>query len=80
MPDRDYLTAMIQRAVNGCSSYWAGLIAEYLLAHGVTIPVRCNDCKHLRHNLENDTYCAADGLADPRENDFCSHGERRSDD
>lgn len=37
MSDKNYLTAMIQRAVNGCSSYWAGLIAEYLIAHGVVV-------------------------------------------
>lgn len=34
---RDKLIELIQSAVNGCSSYWAGLIADCLLAHGVTV-------------------------------------------
>jgi hypothetical protein len=43
--------------------------------------VRCENCKHFRRNLENDTYCGCvGGLTDPEENDFCSYGERRSDD
>ena len=40
--------------------------------------VRCKDCKHFGHNLENDTYCrCVGGLTDPEENDFCSYGERK---
>lgn len=40
--------------------------------------VRCKDCVHWRHNLENDTYCGCvGGLTDPEEDDFCSYGERR---
>lgn len=34
---RDKLICMIQNAVDGCSSYWAWLIADYLIAHGVTV-------------------------------------------
>lgn len=34
---RTYLTKMIQFAVGGCADYWAGLIADCLLAHGVTV-------------------------------------------
>lgn len=37
MIDREKLVKLIQDAVQGCSAYWAGLIAEHLLAHGVTI-------------------------------------------
>ena len=36
MTDREKMIALIQAAVNGCSTYWAGLIADYLLANGVT--------------------------------------------
>lgn len=35
MADREYLTSMIQRAVGGTSRYWAGLIADHLIAHDV---------------------------------------------
>lgn len=34
--DREKLIALIQAAVNGCSTYWAGLIADHLIANGVT--------------------------------------------
>lgn len=37
MTDREKLIALIQAAVNGCSSYWAGLIADQLLANGVVV-------------------------------------------
>lgn len=43
--------------------------------------VRCKDCKHFKHNLENDTYCdCIGGLTDPEEHDFCSYGERKDGD
>ena len=43
------------------------------------IPVgRCRECKHWKHNMENDTYCSlVGGLSDPEENDFCCYGERK---
>lgn len=34
---REKLIALIQTAVNGCSTYWAGLIADYLIANGVVV-------------------------------------------
>ena len=57
-------------------------ILEQMLkrAHAVdAVPVvRCEDCKHFRRNLENDTYCGCvGGLTDPEEHDFCSCGERK---
>lgn len=36
-PVREKLIELIQSAVNGCATYWAGLIADHLIAHGVTI-------------------------------------------
>lgn len=33
---RDNLIELIQSAVIGCPRYWAGLIADSLIAHGVT--------------------------------------------
>ena len=58
-------------------------IAEVMNAPAVdaVIPVRCAQCKHFKRNLENDTYCSSvNGLTDPQEDDFCSYGERKSDD
>lgn len=34
---RDKLIELIQSAVIGCPRYWAGLIADNLIAHGVTL-------------------------------------------
>ena len=37
MTDREKLIELIQSAVDGCATYWAGLIADHLIAHGVTL-------------------------------------------
>ena len=34
---REKLIELIKTAVNGCATYWAGLIADHLIANGVTI-------------------------------------------
>ena len=37
MPNtREKLIELIQSAVDGCATYWAGLIADHLIANGVT--------------------------------------------
>ena len=44
---RDRLIELIQNAVNGCARHWAEIIADHLIAKGVTIePVWCEECKH----------------------------------
>ena len=50
-----------------------------LMPDDMVAVVRCKDCKHFGHNLENDTFCTEKGLTDPGEDDFCSYGERRVD-
>ena len=35
---RERLIELIADAVGGCSTYWAGLIADHLLANGVIVP------------------------------------------
>lgn len=32
---REYIVALIQEAVGGTTDYWAGLVADALIAHGV---------------------------------------------
>lgn len=67
----------------------AEIIADNLIANGVTIPVRCKDCKRWK---PGDSF-SGDSLDDMqrigrcpimrfgrRENDFCCEGERRTDD
>ena len=64
-------------------------MADHLIANGVTIPVRCKDCKRWK---PGDSF-SGDSLDDMqrigrcpimrfgrRENDFCCEGERRTDD
>lgn len=34
---REKLIELIQSAVDGCATYWAGRIADHLIAHGVTV-------------------------------------------
>lgn len=34
---RDRLIELIQASVNGCARYWAQVIADYLIANGVTV-------------------------------------------
>lgn len=37
MDNRKKLIELIQAAVDGCATYWAGLIADHLIANGVTV-------------------------------------------
>ena len=37
---REKLIALIQDSVNGCARHWAEVIADYLLANGVDVPVK----------------------------------------
>ena len=58
--------------------------ADSLIANGVTIPVRCKDCKHsgiVPHSKI--MYCENPmgrcGCVPTKEDAFCSYGERRTD-
>jgi hypothetical protein len=55
--------------------YWAEVLSDYLMVNGVTIPVRCKDCKHYvlqacacRHENFN-------GIIPM--NGYCYYGERK---
>ena len=87
---REKLIELIQSAVNGCATYWAGLIADHLIANGVTIPVRCKDCKYAENMMPigNSNGCLMGDCILRKEDDiivtawddeFCSYGERRTD-
>ena len=52
-------------------------IVKFLTTDGVEV-VRCKDCKNFGRNYENETFCSCrNGLDDPKEDDFCSYGERK---
>ena len=62
------------------------LFVDSLIANGVTIPVRCKDCKYNVANMKPDpldmtdysditcSYFMTDGM---NRDDFCSYGERK---
>ncbi len=55
-------------------------IADHLIANGVTIPVRCKDCKYRRGDFFGGFVCRLHkGLAMVTDESFCSYGERRTD-
>ena len=80
---REKLIELIQSAVGGCSAYWAGLIADYLVANGVTIPVRCKACKQWKHleHIGCTDFVKACMLANYMvgATGYCVYGERRTD-
>ena len=54
--------------------------ADHLIANGVTIPVRCKDCKHWKDGAAGCTdkvKCCDIGFYMIGENGYCSFGERR---
>lgn len=56
-------------------------IGHYLFAHGVTIPVRCKDCKK-RYEPNECPMCVrvyGEQHDFTQENGYCDRGERRSD-
>ncbi len=55
-------------------------VADYLIANGVTIPVRCKDCKHFWESFSGTHSCKLHkGLVGTKYDTFCSYGERRTD-
>lgn len=59
----------------------AEIIADNLIANGVTIPVRCKDCKHFWSSFSGTHSCKLHkGLVGTKYDSFCSYGERRTDD
>ena len=53
-------------------------LVDHLIDEGVTIPVLCEDCDHLRHTEDGGTYCAIT-WSDVDNDDFCSYGRRKDD-
>ena len=56
-------------------------IADYLISNGVTIPVRCHECKHWKNEIngctEDKRFCDI-GFYMVHKNGFCSFGERKT--
>lgn len=54
-------------------------LVDYLMSKGVTIPVRCGECKHWASKHRFCRLHGLDGYGNSRfgENGFCSRGERK---
>ena len=61
---------------------WEEIMVDALIANGVTIPVRCKDCQYWENGKDYEPYCNHWGnmMAGTEADDFCSYGERRTDD
>ena len=59
-------------------------VADYLIANGVTIPVRCKDCTQWMYEYDDIGLCVTDvpdiDGVQRRACDFCSYGERKDND
>ena len=73
--DREKLIKLIQGAVGGCATYWAGLIADHLISNGVTTVVRCAGCKW--YDMDSERCQFWYGYRHPAH--YCGEGERRTD-
>lgn len=81
MEIREKLIGWIQAAVGGCASYWAGKIADYLIANDVEPVVRCKECKYSRKTGRDGYLFCNTSLGMGRgviDTDFCSEGKRRT--
>ena len=59
------------------------IVADHLIANGVTIPVRCKDCKHWSDGVRGCTdhvKCCKIGFYMVGENGYCVYGEKITDD
>jgi hypothetical protein len=56
-------------------------IVDYFISKGVTIPVRCGECKYWQDNNGGypHTECRWGKDETPDADDFCSYGERKED-
>ena len=56
--------------------------ADWLIARGVTIPVRCHECKHWKNEIngctEDKRFCDI-GFYMVHKDGFCSFGQRKGD-
>lgn len=51
-------------------------IADHFIEEGVTIPVRCKDCKH-REKMWGEWCCGVYDDCTVDDNSFCSYGEKK---
>lgn len=64
---------------DGLNYCFEEFLADYLISKGVTIPVRCGECKYCgKYSATGNLYCThPNGLEFQKKDDFCSYGERK---
>ena len=81
MTDRDRLIKLKAEAtdkyqampfVNGSKIDFDCFLADYLLANGVIVPIRCKDCMFYKHTEIGDCMACVRQTAYKKPNDFCS--------
>lgn len=87
MTEREKLIEIIISSFDYCSKFYAALIADYLLSHGVTILVRCAECKYYRNHPNGLCYRWTEPSINAKgykgevhcvePDDYCSCGERK---
>ena len=78
--DREKLIKVLQN--NPYGQYTYEEFADYLISKGVTIPVRCGECRYkdeIFFKGKGFPICRVSGRA-TTETAFCSYGERKEDD
>lgn len=76
MTDRERLIELLDHKVDD-DWYTSEEIADYLLTNGVTIPVRCKDCRYCMSDIHG-LWCFNDYEHNLQPDDFCSRGERKN--
>ena len=73
------MDTIIRDAVNGCSSYWSGLIADALFETDYRKVIRCKDCLYSYFNSSSERYSCQRQY--PRrhveEDDFCNYAKMK---
>ena len=86
--DREKLNDLMQEAAkqwmdNGRTDFYIDFAADYLISKGVTIPVRCGECRYRYEPVKCSLFVdMADGVPwfrDHGEDFFCEWGERKED-
>ena len=57
MSVKDKLIELIKESVGGCATYWASLIADHLIANGVTILPDCKGCQYEKRKRPQKCSC-----------------------
>lgn len=77
--DRERLEEIFREGLVGKTE--SAYLADYLISKGVTIPVRCRECKEAERDDESEWYlCHYHGCDYNKGEHFCSYGERKEDD